>query len=212
MTHHPRQTSDRFAGRGPCSGARFGMLLVPGATAVPQTTLQGQPAEAMCSFPSASVAWYHAGIAAGWQKSPQVALKATALPKISEGSAPASPLPRSARHSLAIRPTWSLTSSRSPSARNAASCRCPRHPPRSAPTEVKVLGRGSQPSGLPAFPRALNSAGYALHATGGFFPLGKRNGLPLPCVIRRTPVHGVRCFRAGLRPPRCLGHRRQCGR
>ena len=101
---------------------------------------------------------------------------AGSLPRISGGSASASPVSRPARRSLALRPAWSLSRPRGPSSSECfGRYRYLHHPLRLLPAGATVAGRDSHPLGNGAFARRTEKCGLA--------------GTPLP--------------RAGLAEPRC---------
>ena len=76
------------------------------------------------------------------------------------GSAPALPVSRPARRSLALRPTWSLSRPRRPVAPECFSrSRYLLQPLRLLPAGATVAGRGSHPLGDGTFPRRTNKAG-----------------------------------------------------
>ena len=76
------------------------------------------------------------------------------------GSAPALPVSRPARRSLALRPTWSLSRPGRPVAPECFSrSRYLLQPLRLLPAGATVAGRGSHPLGDGTFPRRTNKAG-----------------------------------------------------
>ena len=85
---------------------------------------------------------------------------AGSLPRISGGSASASPVSRPARRSLALRPAWSLSRPRGPSSSECfGRYRYLHHPLRLLPAGATVAGRDSHPLGNGAFARRTEKCG-----------------------------------------------------
>ena len=113
---------------------------------------------------------------------------AGSLPRISGGSASASPVSRPARRSLALRPAWSLSRPRGPSSSECfGRYRYLHHPLRLLPAGATVAGRDSHPLGNGAFARRTEKCGNA----AGVSP--------------RTPTSATR--HATPRPPRATARR-----
>ena len=88
---------------------------------------------------------------------------AGSLPRISGGSASASPVSRPARRSLALRPAWSLSRPRGPSSSECfGRYRYLHHPLRLLPAGATVAGRDSHPLGSGAFARHTETCGLDL--------------------------------------------------